>query len=213
MTTTDKASRRTTQAPTTGRPRVEGDRETEILDATLALLASSGYDRLTMDAVATAAKASKATLYRRWTTKAELVVDALLRAKGAPQVLDTDTGTLRGDLMAAACAEGGLTDKRPLAVMASVITALHHDDEFTEAFHERFLAPKVAATRAIYERARERGEIPPDVDLDLITPVLGAIIMHRVFVLSEPVDDATVARILDQIVIPAATHKPCPSEQ
>src|SRR3954470_6760096 len=59
------------------RPRVEGGREEEILDATVTVLAELGYDRLTMDAVATAAKASKATLYRRWSTKAELVVDAI----------------------------------------------------------------------------------------------------------------------------------------
>ena len=59
------------------RPRIEGDREAEILEATLELLASAGYDRLTMDAVAAAAKASKATLYRRWSTKAELVIDAI----------------------------------------------------------------------------------------------------------------------------------------
>ena len=61
-----------------GRPRVEGDRELEILDATLEVLADVGYDRLTMDAVAARAKASKATLYRRWNDKASLVVDALL---------------------------------------------------------------------------------------------------------------------------------------
>jgi AcrR family transcriptional regulator len=64
------------------RPRIEGGREDEILDATVAVVAELGYDRLTMDAVATAAKASKATLYRRWSTKAELVVDAISRAKG-----------------------------------------------------------------------------------------------------------------------------------
>ena len=64
-----------------GRPRIEGDREAEILDATVALLASAGYERLTMDAVATAAKASKATLYRRWSTKADLVIDAFERGR------------------------------------------------------------------------------------------------------------------------------------
>ena len=53
------------------RPRVEGDREDEILDATLTLLFEVGYDRLTIDAVARRARASKATLYRRWDTKAE----------------------------------------------------------------------------------------------------------------------------------------------
>ena len=82
------------EAPT--RPRVEGDREQEILDATLAVLVDVGYDRLTMDAVATQAKASKATLYRKWDGKAALVIDALMSEK-TPLAAPQDTGSLRGD--------------------------------------------------------------------------------------------------------------------
>jgi AcrR family transcriptional regulator len=188
------------------RPRIEGDREAEILEAALELLAGSGYDRLTMDAVANAAKASKATLYRRWDTKAELVIDALVRAKGAPQIDDVDTGSLRGDLMAITCNEGGVSDDRVIAIMASVITALHRDQQFADLFHERFLAVKFAQALRVYERARNRGEIGPEVDLDLLAPTLAAIILHRAFVLRQPVDDATVARIIDEIVMPAATR-------
>jgi AcrR family transcriptional regulator len=194
------------ESRTISRPRIEGDREAEILDAALEILATSGYDRLTMDAVAAAAKASKATLYRRWDSKAELVVDALTRAKGAPHVEPVDTGSLRGDLMAIACNQGGMNDETALAVMASVITALHHDAEFADAFHERFLVPKISQSREVYERAKRRGEIAPDVDLDLLTPTLAAVILHRAFVLRLPVDDGTVLRIIDEIVLPAATR-------
>ena len=81
--------------PDHARPRVEGDREGEILDATLELLLDAGYDRLTMDAVAARARASKATLYRRWSTKASLVVDALIRSKHSPELGDPDTGSPR----------------------------------------------------------------------------------------------------------------------
>ncbi len=191
----------------TSRPRIEGDREAEILDAALEILASAGYDRLTMDAVATAAKASKATLYRRWDTKAELVVDALSKSKGAPQLPPVDTGSLRGDLMAVACNHGGISDERSLAVMASIITALQHDVEFADAFHERFLSVKIRESREIYERAQQRGEIAADVDLEILTSALAAIILHRAFVLRQPVDDATILRIIDEIVIPAATRQ------
>jgi AcrR family transcriptional regulator len=198
-------------ASKTARPRIEGDREAEILEATLQLLATAGYDRLTMDGVAAAAKASKATLYRRWSTKVELVIDALQRAREAPQVVETDTGSLRGDLLAAACDKAGLNDERTLAVMASIITALHHDQEFADAFHERFLAPKIAASRRMYERAQQRGEIRADADLDLLSHVLASVILHRFFVLRLPVDDAAVTKIIDEIVIPAAVHS-CPSD-
>lgn len=188
------------------RPRIEGDREAEILEAALEMLASVGYDRLTMDAVAQAAKASKATLYRRWDTKAELVVDALSRAKGAPQVAATDTGSLRGDLVAVACHHGGINDEMVLRVMSSIMTALQHDKEFADAFHERFLSVKIQQVREIYQRAQGRGEIAPDTDLELLAPTLSAVILHRAFVLRLPVDDATVLRIIDEIVIPAATR-------
>ena len=70
------------------RPRVEGDREEEILEATIDLLVEVGYHRLTLDAVAREARASKATLYRRWESKPALVIDALIKAK--EWMLDVD---------------------------------------------------------------------------------------------------------------------------
>ncbi|MGH3639850.1 MAG: helix-turn-helix domain-containing protein, partial [Mycobacterium sp.] len=73
-------------------------REAELLAVTLQLLQQNGYDRLTLEAVATKAQASKATMYRRWPTKAELVLAAFI--EGVRQVaVPPDTGTLRGDLL------------------------------------------------------------------------------------------------------------------
>lgn len=204
---TPRAESRKSAADAKGcaRPRIEGEREGEILDATLEMLVTNGYDRLTMDSVATAARASKATLYRRWDSKADLVVDALTRAKGMPAFETVDTGSLRGDLFEIACTHGGIGDERVVTMMASIITALHHDDEFAAAFQERFLAPKMALSREVYERARRRGEIGDDVDLDILNTTLAAIVLHRAFVLRLPVDDAVVLRIIDQVVIPAAS--------
>ena len=73
-----------TPTETGTRPRVEGERELQILEATLEVLDEVGYDLLTMDAVASRAKASKATLYRRWKGKPELVVAAIMAHKGEP---------------------------------------------------------------------------------------------------------------------------------
>src|SRR3954468_14483852 len=81
------------------RPRVEGEREEQILDATVDLLLEVGYDRLTMDSVAARAKAGKATLYRRWCSKQRLVVDAVNRSKRAVVGPPPDTGSLRIDLV------------------------------------------------------------------------------------------------------------------
>lgn len=191
-------------APRQHRPRVEGGRESEILDATVEVLAELGYDRLTMDAVATAAKASKATLYRRWSTKAELVVDAISRAKGCPVPDDVDTGSLRGDLISMSCGENGFTAEMPMSVMAGLLTALHRDDDLQKAFQEQFLAPRIAVTSAVYERAVARGEIAPDVDVALLSMTLPAVIIHQAFVLGvEPTDDM-VLRVIDHLILPAA---------
>lgn len=190
------------------RPRVEGEREDEIFDACVELLLESGYDRLTMDAVAKRARASKATLYRRWESKASLVVDALVRAKSTPHVEDHDTGDLRSDLLTTFCGKDGIS-KNSTDILGAVITALSTDPEFAEAFREKFIAPKVEVTNAIYRRAQERGEIGDDLDLDLIGPALAAILMHRMFILGIPPDDETITRVVDRIILPAVRHPSC----
>jgi AcrR family transcriptional regulator len=183
------------------RPRVEGDREQEILDAALEVLADVGYDRLTMDAVAQRAKASKATLYRRWNSKATLVVEALARTKTIPDV--PDSGDLRTDLVAAFCGMGGLTDHDTTATLGAVITAVSTDHEFAHEFREQVVAPKARVSRIVFERALARGDLRPDIDLEIITPALAGIVLHRVFILGEQPDTALIERAIDQIILPA----------
>jgi AcrR family transcriptional regulator len=197
---------------TTTRPRVEGEREEQILDVCVELLIEAGYDRLTMDAVAKRARASKATLYRRWETKAALVVDALIRAKQSPHVGDHDTGSLRGDLLSTFCGHEGINESATL-VMGSVITALSTDPDFAELFRTSFIAPKVAITQAIYTRAQERGEIGADIDLEVIGPALAGILLHRMFILGVPPDDATIERVVDHVILPAVRHPACGADQ
>lgn len=188
------------------RPRVEGDREQQILDATLDVLADVGYDRLTMDAVATRARASKATLYRRWNDKASLVIDALLSHKDTPAV--PDTGSLRGDLIASFCGMGGLTDKPQVAIFASVLTAISRDEDFANAFRRDFVGPKSRAVATIFDRARDRGEIADDVDLTLLAPALPGIVLHRLFMLGEQPTIELITDVIDQIILPAARRTP-----
>ncbi|MFT4080956.1 MAG: TetR/AcrR family transcriptional regulator [Nocardioides sp.] len=183
------------------RPRVEGDRELEILNASLEVLGEVGYDRLTMDAVSKRAKVSKATLYRRWQGKANLVIDALLAEK--EPVVPTDTGSLRGDLIGTFCGMGGLTDSRVVGLFGSVLTALARDEEFSAEFRRQFLDPKIRLGREIYERAQARGEIRDDLDLDVIVPALAGIILHRLFLLNDPPSADIVTRVVDHVILPA----------
>ncbi|MGL5861008.1 MAG: TetR/AcrR family transcriptional regulator [Phycicoccus sp.] len=185
------------------RPRVEGDREREILTAALGVLAEVGYDRMTMDAVALAARASKATLYRRWQSKAALVIEALL-CRGRPAT-SPDTGSLRGDLVAMYCHDPGFGDGQAFAVFSSVITAIGRDEEFAEMFRREFLGPRNAMMRAVLEQARARGEVADDADLDLLTTVIPAVaILQSVTDGTHPGPDV-VSRVIDRVLLPAAT--------
>jgi len=187
------------------RPRVTGAREEEILDAAVEELLEVGYDRLTMDGVAQRARASKATLYRRWSSKQSIVVDAVVRAKRASTATPPDTGSLRGDLVALFCGRGGLARHVTTQVLGAVVSALQTDPKFAAEFRSKFLAPKAAVARDIYRRAAERGELAPGVDPTLLGPALAGILLHRHFLLGEPITRDLVERVVDQIILPAAT--------
>jgi len=197
------------EAAASTRPRVEGDREQQILDAALEVLAEVGYDRLTMDAVAQRAKASKATLYRRWNSKATLVVEALARTKSTPAT--PDTGDLRTDLVTAFCGMGGLTDHDTTATFGAVITAVSTDPEFAAEFRRQVVAPKAQLSYTVFERARDRGQVRDDLDLHIIAPALAGIVLHRVFLLGEQPDAALIERAIDQIILPACRPEPTPA--
>jgi AcrR family transcriptional regulator len=159
-----------------------------------------------MDAVAAKAKASKATLYRRWTNKVSLVVEALQHTKGPHET--PDTGSLREDLRIAFCGVGGLDDPDSVAMFSSVLTAITRDPEFAEAFRRDVIGPKLAFSQQIWQRARDRGELREDVDLSLLEPALAGIVLHRVFLMGETPDADVITRVIDQIILPAATRDP-----
>lgn len=196
--------------PQVARPRVVGARQDEILRATVTLLAEVGYDRLTMDAVATACRASKATLYRRWRSKADLVVEAVSDAKGCASPVDVDTGDLRSDLLTLACGIGGLTDTVPMSVLVSLITALPREPDLARAFHDGFMGPRLDVARRAFDRARERGEIDSDVDTALMSTVLPAVVIHRQFLLCEDAGQDFIAHVIDQVVLPACRRATAP---
>jgi AcrR family transcriptional regulator len=155
-----------------------------------------------MDAVAHRAKASKATLYRRWNSKATLVVEALARTKGAAPAVP-DTGDLRTDLLTAFCGMGGLTDHDTTASLGAVLTAVTTDPEFAREFRAQVVEPKARVSRQIFERARDRGELRDDLDIDIVVPALAGIVLHRVFVFGETPSPGLIERAVDHVILPA----------
>jgi AcrR family transcriptional regulator len=116
--------------PRLGRKR-DHTRDPEILDAALDVLSETGYDGMTIDMVAARAKAGKATLYRRWPSKAELVLDAVVCMKSRDIDLAAlpDTGTLRGDLVAMIRPPSIRDSERKLKVMAGIASMIARSPE------------------------------------------------------------------------------------
>jgi AcrR family transcriptional regulator len=191
-----------TPTATATRPRVEGERATEIHEAVLRLLVEHGYDKLTFDAVAAEVRASKATLYRKWPTKAALVVEAVVETI-CPSVLERpDSGALRSDLVSGACQDRGLTAGLP-ALLGAVMPALHRDAELFTEFQARFLGPMIEQSVGTFARAQQRGEIGPDADLGRLASILPAMAVHQALVFGRSCDVGDVTAIVDDIVLPA----------
>ncbi len=191
-----------TPTATTTRPRVDGERATEIHEAVIRLLVEHGYDRLTFDAVAAEVRASKATLYRKWPTKAALVVEAVVETV-CPSLLERpDSGSLRGDLVFGACQDRGLTAGLP-ALLGAVMPALHRDADLFSEFQSRFLGPMAEQSVGTFRRAQERGEVGPDADLERLASILPAMAVHQAVVFGRSCGVGDVTAIVDEIVLPA----------
>lgn len=188
-----------------GRKR-DHTRDPEILRAAIDILAEEGFDGMTIEMVATRAKAGKATLYRRWPSKAELVLDAIGCMKSAdlaPEKLP-DTGTLRGDLVGMILPRTAEDAERRLRVMAGVAALLTREPELTDAASAVLMAPRIAAIRVLLDRALARGEIRADADIDVLAGLLPAMAAFRGLVERKPIDREYQISLIDGILLPAA---------
>ncbi|WAL68850.1 TetR/AcrR family transcriptional regulator [Amycolatopsis cynarae] len=182
-------------------------REEAILGATLALLAEVGYDRMTMDAVAARARASKATIYRRWPGKADLVVAAVRRRSGPPAADPPDTGTLRGDLIAVLDLMRTTLDGQDSALLFGLLLAMRRDPELARAVRDQVVGDKGVVFGEVFRRAVARGELPPGLDAGAFAEIGSAMLFHRLFVTGEPLDEAFAAHLTDDILLPLLKHE------
>ncbi len=186
--------------------RRDHTRDPEILDAALEVLAETGYDGMTIDMVAARAKAGKATLYRRWPSKSELVLDAVACMKSgdfSPEALP-DTGTLRGDLVAMIRPMSLSAAERKLKVMAGVASMLSRNPELVDAARAAIIEPRAQATRHLLRRAIERGEIAADTDVETLSLITPSMVAFRVLILRIPIDRSFLESLIDDVVLPAA---------
>jgi AcrR family transcriptional regulator len=184
--------------------RLGGGREQAILRAAYELLAEVGYAGLRLDAVAARAKASKATLYRHWRGKPQLVADAIRVCHAAGEAIP-DTGTLRGDLVCwfGAMAEATAGEDGPL--LAGLVMAMHTDPELATELRA-LRSSKGPVARLICARAEARGELRPGYNPELIDEIVpGQLFMHR-FAWGGPLDAAFIDHLVDDIILPLLTR-------
>jgi AcrR family transcriptional regulator len=159
------------------RPRIEGARQREIFRATTQLLRETGYDQLTLDAVAAQAKVSKASIYRLWGDKSALV-NAAIECRGEDAVSLPDTGSVIDDVSALATTEG-FFDADRASVISGLATAIHRDPERHDAARRTLVDDGTRHVRGLLQRAVDRGELSRDTDIDLLSSVIPAMVLFR----------------------------------
>jgi AcrR family transcriptional regulator len=186
------------------------ERREAICEAVFELLGEVGYDRMTMDAVAMRAHASKATIYRTWPDKPGLVAEALAYRFGATP-MPPDTGTLRGDLMDLMILACEFSSGPDAEVMTGVMTAASRNAVLARAVYECTYASKHVIHETIIRRAVERGDLSadpdPDRDARLLHEVVHAMFLARHMTTEEPTDEVFARHVVDDILLPVLTDK------
>ncbi|MGH8861298.1 MAG: TetR/AcrR family transcriptional regulator [Jatrophihabitantaceae bacterium] len=181
--------------------------EDAILEAAYAELSEVGYTAFTVEGVAARARTGKASIYRRWPTRAQLMLDAVNSQLptpaqcGFPIEVPDDLSTADA-LRRVAQAITALLDSPAGDVMRSIKCEAATDPDLARAIDDQFQAPRRAAMLALLRRGIERGEVRPGADTALVADVLPAVLMHRVILQREPVSASRITEIIEQVLLP-----------
>jgi AcrR family transcriptional regulator len=181
--------------------------EQAILEATFAELTEVGYTAFSVEAVAARARTGKASIYRRWPTKQELVMDAMLQqlptAEQCGLVAEVDDSvSTREALLQVAQAIGRVITSPSGAAVRAIKCEAMGDPELARLVDERFQAPRRASLLALLRRGVERGEVRPEAATALVADVIPAVLSHRVILQREPVTERDIVDIIEQVFIP-----------
>jgi AcrR family transcriptional regulator len=182
-----------------GRPRSE-EADRAILSAATELLAERGLGGMSMEEVAARAGVSKATVYRRWPSRGALALDAFLAEFQEQQPLP-DTGTFRGDLLAALRGWIRTVTRTPAGrMLAGLVAEAQRDPALAVAWRERVIEPLRVRNTVLVRRAVRRGEIPADVDPDVLLDLVFGSAYHRLLQGHRPLTDQFARSVVDLVV-------------
>jgi AcrR family transcriptional regulator len=192
-----------------GRQRKRGaELEQAIRDATIAELACCGYGNLTIESVAARAQTGKASIYRRWPTKQELVFDSVCCLLSGPLMtvpelrLAEDVSTRDALLALATHAARSMTGELGAATR-SVMSETLRDAEFSAAFQDNFHDPRKALLNEVLSRGVQRGEVRPDWMSGLLIDILAGALIQRYLVRRQPPVEQELVEFIDSFVMPA----------
>lgn len=188
------------RTPQRGRPR-DASRDDALRQAALEVMAEVGYRALTMDAVAARARAGKATIYRRWESKLDLVIDTCTQL-AQQNLAEPDTGSLAGDLREFLSAFAAFLSGPIGKAAQALVGELPHEPELATAFRDTFLIAQLDVLRRILERAAERGELRADAPRGMAVEIAGAALIYRLMLTGDPLDLPFVDRVVDQVLLP-----------
>jgi AcrR family transcriptional regulator len=188
----------TTTPRSMGRPR-EKRADRAIRAAALQLIAEQGVRDLRVDDVAARAGVGKATIYRRYRSKGELVTAAV--AALVSEITVPDTGSTRADLLALLrSAVDAYSDSVEAGVMPSLVDAMSRDVKLARLVRGGFLARRRAALHTVLERGIERGDLRRDLDLELALDVLGGPLFYRLLITGGPIDRQLADGVVELIL-------------
>lgn len=181
-----------------GRPRSEAAHRA-ILEAANDLLNEDGFAALTVEAIAAKAGVSKATIYRWWSSKAAVVMDGFLAAT-APNIPFPDTGSVKEDFRTQMHTVVSLFASQTGRTIAALIAQGQVDEELAVAFRERYLAARRTEAKQILERGIARGELQPDIDLDVVLDALYGPLYYRLLVGHASLDIDFVNKLVNLVM-------------
>jgi AcrR family transcriptional regulator len=176
--------------------------ERAIFDAVLAELGEHGFARLSVEGVAARAGTGKSSLYRRWPTKTDLVVDTLRHALPPTATAAPRTGTLRDDLVVVLRRMADTLDGPIGAAMASLIASSRDHPELLAAVRQRVIEPRRAWLRAVLAAGVECGEVRPDALHPDVVAVGPTLLLHRFLETRTRVPDSAISSLVDNVLLP-----------
>jgi AcrR family transcriptional regulator len=176
--------------------------------AALAEIAEHGLRGASMDGIARRAGTGKAALYRRWSNVRELGLDVFLTTMADSSPANyPDTGSLREDLLGSLRGFAGLLRGPLQMVLRELISESTHDPSLVAEFQARVGEPMQAQRIAMLQRAMGRGEIPTQPIDPLVFELPPAIVLHRLLLCGEVIDDETTVKLVDNVLLPLLGYR------